>query len=340
MKILIDLINFPKGGSRGHDWRYGVWLPVGKYLQQHGHDIFTGTKVGVKHNPFNRHRGDVLDFYICHSPYNNQIRTHQRKRFLSKGKPVTCYDHGWLFKSVVTDRHKLFGDSYYYDTIRDIVKECPDINAAKQSAKQLLDENISKRPQPRQDLIPDVPFIFVPGQVLFDASVVHYSKTGMRELLEQTVKFAAQHGLHVVYKPHPGLMHFKDHGKAELERFQEVLLGKFNNFHIVNTSIFDLMRKARFTACVNSGSIIDNIVSQTPVYCCGRSFFSHSGTIVFDENVGRGLLTMLNRDYDWDEMKLQQLRMLWWLQENLMQYNLPVEENIRRLEKHSGIALI
>jgi len=338
MKILIDLINYPHAGGSTYDWRYKIWQGICKELVKCGHQIWSANH-RVKNTGFKTYKNGVFDYYICLSPYGHEKRTARYKQHRKAGKPVTCYDHGWLPKSIVVDRKKLFGDSHYYDTIRNLIKECPSRTSVEGLRRSMMKSHLSKRAQPQSDKIPDVPYIFVPGQVLYDASVVFYSKIGLKELIQRTLDFATQHKLHVVYKPHPGIGDSPAHGKRELERFQKKTLKSHKNFHVVNNSVFNLMQKAVFTSCVNSGSIIDNIVSLTPVYCCGKSFFSNSGTVVYDPNVERGLTKMLKKDYDAKEMKLQQLRMLWWLDKYMIQERQPVHKQVELLEMHAGIGL-
>lgn len=343
MRILIDLINFPKGCNSSYDWRYKIFLGIGNELRKRGHEVWSVNQFGVKKG-FKRYtRPQIFDYYICHTPYAHKEREGRWKAHTKQGKPVTCYDHGWLPKSIVTDRKRLFGDSFYYNTIRDIVKQYPTpTQQAEVLRTKMLSEQLSKRPQESADWMKPLPtekFIFIPGQVLYDASVVYYSDIGLKELIKRVVTFAKDHGLHVVYKPHPGLMGMKSHGKTELQSFQHKLCMKYKFFHVSGRSIFELMQTAAFTACVNSGSIIDNIVSQTPVYCCGRSFFSNSGTVIYNPNVEQGLTTMLENNYDTNEMKQQQLRMLWWLSNNLIQEKMPVKQQIDLLSTHSGVKL-
>jgi len=337
MKILVDLINYPKG-THGHDWRYATLVPMCHQLEKMGHVIYINAMTGTAAKPFCKWKGEKdLDHYIVYVTYNNATQEAVRQSFFKRGKKATMYDHGWLPRSMVMDRNKRFGDTWYYNRIRDLVKQCPNPTIIEPYRLELLKGNLSKRPQKRVDKIPDVDYVFIPGQVLYDSSVVHYSKTGLIKLIIQVVEWAAKNKLHVIYKPHPGLSHFAAHGKQILYKFSAKLKQQYKHFHVVNTSVFDLMQKARFTACVNSGSVIDNIVSHTPCYCCGKSFFSNSGTIVFNENVQQGLDKMYARDYDWKEMKMQQLRMLWWLKEHMVQECLSPEENVRRLSYHSGV---
>lgn len=337
MKILVDLIQYAKG-THGYDWRYKTLVPMLKLLEGRGHKIFANVIAGVKNPPFQKWTGQDVDHYIVYVTYNDQKREDFRKSLFAEGKKATMYDHGWLPRSMVFDKQKRFGDSWYCERIAELAKNgCPDPSVAEPYRLELLEGNLSKRPQNRVDKIPDVDFVFVPGQVLHDSSVVFYSKTGMRELIKQTTEWAKDRKLHVVYKPHPGLLHFPNHGKKILAEFAAKMKREYKNFHVINTSIFDLMQKARFTACVNSGSVIDNLVTNTPCYCCGTSFFYKSGTMVYDPDVKRGLNIMYHKDYNWKEMKLQQNRVLWWLNNHMVQEKLTPEENVRRLSYHAGV---
>ena len=46
---------------------------------------------------------------------------------------------------------------------------------------------------------------------------------------------------------------------------------------------------------------------------------------------------MLDCNYDWEIMKDFQLKLLWWLKQNLIQQEFSIEKNIELLEKHSGM---
>ena len=112
MKILVDLIQYAKA-THGYDWRYKTLVPMLKVLQSRGHSIFCNVIAGVKKPPFNRWRGESVDHYIIYVMYNDKTREAFRQSLFAEGKKATIYDHGWLHRSMVFDKQKRFGDSWY-----------------------------------------------------------------------------------------------------------------------------------------------------------------------------------------------------------------------------------
>jgi len=337
MKILVELIKNDSQCSRKHDVRYTILMGICEELEAKGHQVVALHKKGVKQKQFKLYdprENKSVDFYICHGAYRG---SKTRYDWFKNRTNLVVYEAGWLYNSLCVDRNKLFGDSYYYNRMEEVIDEGFDPHLASQFLQKTVSEQRSKWPQSSNQTIPDVDYIFIPGQVLHDASIEFYSKTGMLEFIEQTVNFAKQKGAHVVYKPHPGLIDNPIHGKRELESFTRNLAAKHKHFHIISTSIFNLMQKARFTACVNAGSMVDNMMTQTPVYACGRSLFSNSGAIICHPDVNKGLNTMWSIDYDQKKLKEQQLKVIWWLHRTLIQEHLGAKENVRRLELHAGV---
>lgn len=343
MNILAEIIDNSRVCSEYHDARAVIWLNVLKELTKRNHNVYALVKRGIdlkQHQsliPYEKSIDSQIDFYIGHCVYSGSKDRY--KYFKNKGVPLVTYEAGWLYRSLLVDRNKLFGDSYYYHIIKDVINNGYDETECNKFRKNLILKKQSKWPQNISQDIPDIDYIFIPGQVLFDLSIVNYSTTGMREFITQVTNFANARGLHVIYKPHPGATESeKSHGKKELEAFVSSIKRNNKKFHVINANIYELMKKSRFTACVNSGTMVDNFITQTPVYACGKSIFSKCGGIVHDEDIKRGLNKMYNKEYDWNEMALQQRKLLWWLNGSLMQEHLSTEENIRRLEYHTDVS--
>lgn len=341
MKILIEFIDNSEFCSGRHDTRYFTLVSIAKHLQALNHKVYAiyrknANKPDFTFIPYNDSFKNEIDLYIGHSVYK---MSKERYDFFNNERkiPSMTYEAGWLYNSLVVDR-KLFGDSVYYNKLANLLDDQFNEQEAKQYCQELITKGQSKWKQQSKVIIPNVPYIFIPGQVLHDLSITHYSKTDLKTFISKTLNFATKNNLHVIYKTHPGITEKeKMHGKLELEKFAKRLASNHKNFHEINTSIYDLMLNAQFTACVNAGSVVDNMVTQTPVYCCGESIFIHTGAVVHNENVEAGLNSMLKRSYDIDVMKLQQLKVIWWLKNNLLQEHLSVEENVRRLERHAGV---
>jgi Capsule polysaccharide biosynthesis protein len=341
LRILIDLIDWPTSGGHPYDWRYKTLCDMGKVLSQHGHKVYCNPCKGVsrKRPPFSLFKDkEPPDVYFCRATVPSKAF-----RFANRGRVhFICYDHGWLPKSLVMDRQGLFGSSYYRDKICGILNQLPPLPAEAEAFRlHLLRENLTKRPQPKTaDKTLSAGYVFIPGQTNYDASIVHSGNTTLIDFLRTVAAWADQNSLPVAYKEHPGLLpSFKQHAASELREVVDGLRLQYTNFNVVNGPIYELMSRARFTACINSGSIIDNLATLTPVYCCGQSFFSQSGAVHYDPHILQGLDT-INHMIWGPTRQNRQRELLWWLHENLVQERLTVEENLRRAGLHAGVNLL
>ena len=370
MKILIDLIKNPHechGGNTDH--RYTVWKRIGDELIKRGHDVFyhavntkainkaTIRRLAPYINPGPRAKrgrhviprvfAKTMDLFIAFSPYGGA-----RKKlydYCSSKKVVTlCYEHSWLRNSVLVDPCGVFSDSKYYDSINEIVQNQDfDRTATENYRKELIDNNITKRPQGDYAQgrkgrtldwsgvpLPEEKFIFFPGQVEKDLSIVRFSNETLLGMAEKTLQFAKKKKLHIVFKPHPWAAEGSSvHGVRNIRNYCKAR-EKQGGFHTVNAPIYEIMKKAEYTVCVNCGSVMDNFITQTPVFCGGQMYFTNTDAIIYSKNIEEGLEKIHNKDYDIDLMKTRQLQILSWAKKNLLLLSNTVEENINRLSKH------
>ena len=105
-------------------------------------------------------------------------------------------------------------------------------------------------------------YVFIPFQKSNDISLINYSKHGMFEFAKTVVKFCKERDIPVVMKIHP---HVNGQERNKSRNCFNEMKKIHSKCYLINTSIYDLIRNARFTACLNSGSLIDNFVTQTPV---------------------------------------------------------------------------
>lgn len=109
---------------------------------------------------------------------------------------------------------------------------------------------------PRQDLEPFD--IFFACQLPHDLNVVQQSDTGVHEALDQTLRFAKQHGLRVVAKGHPIQGNSAYSGACQWS----------------DASIHDLISAASAVVTVNSGVGMESVLHETPVYAFGKANYS------------------------------------------------------------------
>jgi|TARA_Y100000310_G_scaffold344032_2_gene454654 capsule polysaccharide modification protein KpsS len=345
LNILWNFVNNP-AAMHSTDYRPTILYPVFQYLKEKGHKVFVDPHKRKGHpsfkvyprllKDFTRYKKQRIDLWLtclAHSPDHQQTKNINSPRYASfkkKGVKIAVYEHAWLPESILVDCGKLFSDSMYANDISTLIEQNFDEQACAEYRNHLLSHNISKRPQDTKGELPDVPYIFVPIQKIEDVSIKNYSPIGMLDFMTSVAKFAAKNKISVVFKPHPHAKGDRDVIKRHTRRLEK----EYRCIYCVDAPIYKAMREALFTACVNSGSVIDNIVSQTPVYCCAKSFFYKSDAIVYDKKVGRGLEKIFKQDYDWKVMKMKQQKILWWLRQNLLFTELGIKENTKRLLRH------
>jgi hypothetical protein len=337
--ILIDL-RYAKYFLDQPDYRGMILYDVAKAFCDKGKNIYfhvldRAEKYIIKKQnaiPFTRFTDlsqmDEIDFYIGFAGGKHRKK---RKHMRKNNKPMLVYESGPLPQSVLLDKHWIFGDGYtakHFDTILKNQK-IGDIQAY---CNHLVKNDLSKRTQKGDDKIPNSDFIFIPGQALRDASVKKkYTRTGLLDFISYVTEFAYNNNIDIVFKPHPGLKGGKRHGRQkQLDHCLE-LKKRYGNLHIVRNSIFKILDKSLFMATVNCGSVVDAFVTQTPTYCCGRSFYMNTGALVFDEDVNRGLNRMAGNRYDKEAAQLHQLKTISWLRSNLLFNQESAPENLKRI---------
>jgi len=257
-----------------------------------------------------------------------------------KSKPKACFDYSFLPESLIIDTGGLFNNSKNYMKMQNILDKIIITDSLRQKCVSMIKENKSKRPQKRIDKIPSSKYIFIPGQVLNDKSIMKHSKWNQLTFIEKVINFGIEKGLDIVFKPHPGMRYdVAKHGRQIIEDRCKEWKKLYKNFYVVNTSIYDLIQQAQFTACINSGSVIDNFICQSPVYCAGNMYWTNTKAVVHNENVDEGLLTMFNKEYNLVTMKETQLRAVQWCLNNLLFKNNSPIENYKRFLRLTGFKL-
>ena len=133
----------------------------------------------------------------CYLGFESKGDKYKRDYFNFYNRPVVIYAEGFFPSSMMVGRRDLFGDGVnarilsHYCSHREISNE---VNEYK---KYAINNNISKRPQKGSDPIPDVPFIFIPGQALKDISIVLHSPVNFLEFIYRVTNFAKEKGIYV-----------------------------------------------------------------------------------------------------------------------------------------------
>jgi hypothetical protein len=342
MNILIDLINNPTAILQEGlkiDYRYDLLIKLADYFLLKNHNVYIyklpGSKIDnkdiSKYKQYNHiNHKSIINLYICFSPFKEGK---ERFDWYKNKIPYLCYEHGWLNQSIYMDRKGVFGDSVYVDNIDLLINNNYNKTECDKYRTYLINNNISKRLQNNIDIIPPElikKYIFVPLQKPNDLSIIKYSKISMFDFSIYMIKYADKYKIPIIFKLHP---------HVNINSYKKIinLINKSEYCYLFNLSIYELINNSIFTACINSGSIIDNLICTSPIYCCGKSFFYKSKAIIFNENINEGLDIMINKKYDYNIMIDTQLKLLWWLKQSLLSYNNSIDENIKRLEYHINL---
>jgi len=270
-----------------------------------------------------------IDFYLGF--FGNKHRK-KRMHFKKKKKPLLVYETGGIYNSLLIDPSGIFGEATFPKKLGKLLENYP-INNIEEYCKNSVINDISKRTQNGSDTIPDEDFIFIPGQAIHDTSITACSRVGLLEFIDKVSTFAKNNNILVVFKPHPGLY---DSSARHGSKKQIDFCKNYDNVRIVNNSIHKICKKALFVATVNTAAI-DCFINQSPVYCCGSSYFMNTNAIIYNPNVEEGLQTMLDSNYDKNIMMNRQLKTVAWVTDNWLLESLSAEENIKRIEKMANI---
>ena len=107
--------------------------------------------------------------------------------------------------------------------------------------------------------------------------------------------------------------------------------------YISENSINYLIKNARFTICLNGGTLVDNFIIGSPVLSLAKSMFYKTNALVYSEKFKHGINIMINKNYDYEIMLQKQKELVWWLYNNSLFYDKSVEDNIKVIEKHLNI---
>ena len=333
MNILIVFINNPNAIVKGfkYDIRYDVLSKIAIKLSKY-HKIFvTPCNKGSKLTKdiiqqFTLYKNQKIDLCICWNPVKNKFKFN---RYLS-------YENGFLKNSIIIDPKGLLNKSKYVDSLNSIIENNYNEVECKKYINNVLQNNLSKRPQ---KIINDIPnnikgkYIFLPTQKANDISIKDYSKVNMFQCIEQTSQYCKKNNIPLVVKIHP-------HLGGNALTVQQDFCKKLGNIHLSTNSITDLINNARFTVCVNGGTLVDNFICGSPVLSCGRSMFCKTEALIFNEDIHKGLDIMINKKYNLNKMLDKQKKVIWWIYNNSLFCDKSVNFNIKVLENHLKEKLI
>lgn len=278
---------------------------------------------------------DVSICWICVESINKTYFNYFKK--ISRN--IIFYDHGPFKHSTFIDNIGWIPPNLpsYTNTINKLSEENYDEHKCSQYINHYLSNNFSKRKQSNTIDISSCIFnkyIFIPTQKHDDILLIKY-KLNLFDFIEKVVIFSKKNNIPIVIKIHPHIGHLRDIQKIKINEI--IIKHKYNNIYFSNSSINFLIKNARFTTILNGYLVMDNFLNQSPVLMTLPNAFMFTDAVIYNENIERGLETMLNGDFDKEKMYLKQRQIIWWFLENnfLFESN-SIEKNIEILNKYTN----
>lgn len=182
----------------------------------------------------------------------------------------------WLFQ---IDKKGWCGGASVYPIAPDYDNPIALFNKMKE---ELIVKNVSKFDQPpvRNLVLPDQ-FIFFPCQIPHDQTIQYHSKVSVVEALKDALKFGRSIDVPVIVKGHPvnpgSMVELRDvfvsNRRAEDEWYD-------------NASIHELLSKCAAMFTVNSGTGIEAVLHEKPIYTYGKAEYDHVAHRVTNEYPG------------------------------------------------------
>tara|TARA_Y100001963_G_scaffold148504_1_gene226501 strand:+ start:5103 stop:6332 length:1230 start_codon:yes stop_codon:yes gene_type:complete len=312
---------------------------------------------------------ETVDLYITTSFVTSRWQS-DKKISLNKevrdiieeiGKAKICfYDMGWLPDTMWVDGKGLFGDSIFADNWDRDGESIYDIRAAELYRKKVLQQThlTSKRPQPSKEdtqKIIDIrgisgKYIYMPAQKIKDGSITGIgfgmkpqSEYDVLPTLEKVADAAIEHNIPIVIKPHPHWQcSWKDTPRIEKvsnrlnRKYKDRYKGQGSFIKILDGNTQTFMRNAMFSTSICSASIIDAILTQTPVAYTGKTMFYKSKCMKYSPNIHNLIDDMICGRYNKPEMKLYQSIALHHLNKRSLHMRHTGVENFKRLQYALG----
>jgi hypothetical protein len=311
------------GAERKHETINSLLL----YARGQGHNIYlqdnrqAGDYTEAKDLGFPEYDGEDIDFNFMY--------------WGTRGYGVCArYEGGPLFRSIYIEPSEQRGPIFYREDMSQELANYKPTEAVSDYIRRVTSNNLSKRKQPpRRDLSEYGEFIFLPIQNDSDYMISINSFWTFKGFMECIAEFAASYGLKVLFKLHPHHLSGRGPSTDVFNQIKE----KYPEMDLVDASIFDLCQQARFTMTVNSGSMVDNFMLNTPVMCFGECQWDKTDAVIRSPDgmdMQESFRIMMEEDYDKEKMYKAQRLAVEWLYYNLIMNGNSPEENWRRLMKH------
>jgi hypothetical protein len=144
------------------------------------------------------------------------------------------------------------------------------------------DRNESKFDQPprrsreelvAEGLIPDVPFLFFPCQIPHDETIRFHSTVEEAEAIEGMAGWAREHGVPVVFKPHPVNL-------PSMEPLKAIAPPEDGLIYWSDASVHDLIAHSKAVFTINSGVGLEALIAGRPVAVFGMAEYDSAAVRV------------------------------------------------------------
>ena len=325
------------------DNRYKIMLKMALYLKKNNYNIFIDTfSRELKKN--SNYIKLLEDNFIKYDFFSN--KKNKKKNFFLvmvwypciegvKGKfdcPIIYYENGFLKDSVLIDKNGILGKSQYFYNLNTLVEKNYDNNKCNKFLEKYKANDNSKRPQNQFIDIPNNingKYVFIPTQKHNDISL-KTEKNQMLKSIKIISDYCKKKNTPLVIKIHPHL-----EGELYGKQFLLIKLLKIKNKHVYisNSSINYLIKNALFTVTINGSTIMDNFINQTPVLTLGKSMFSNTKAVIYNEDILKGLEIMFRKEYNIEEMLDKQKKIIYFYLKNNLFLEYDTEKNVNILLK-------
>jgi len=286
---------------------------------------------GNKYKKLTRDNVRRFDVVAVVGPYGT---SHSARKICKRAKvPMFHVQNGFLPDTVIWDIFGFWGDSPLYKNMGHEIEKFTTASCQKWSEKysnHLVNNNSSRRPQPKKTNKVGKPYVFLPLQYMIDESILKYGTMKYSLFVKKVAAFCKEKDLVLAIKTHPRAMVAKPGEKGRIKKLFKALKRDYpDTFRRVKGSIHELSKNSVCMVSMNSACIVDGMLNGTISVECGKTIFSNSGSIIHDKNIEAGLQKCLDlTKKEKNTMIVKQKAVLYYL------YNhyLPLEKNNHKSE--------
>jgi hypothetical protein len=157
--------------------------------------------------------------------------------------------------------------------------------------KDRVRENKSKFDQPPSKKMPFGGYILFTCQLPHDETIRYHSKVSVEDALSATLSYSGLMRQKLVVKGHPV-------NPGSMEPLKNLLKGRQYAHWVDDMSIHDVLSQANMIFTVNSGTGIEAMLHEKPIYTFGRSEYTNAVRVTTPQGLSRGNIGMMYANKD------------------------------------------